>query len=82
MEIGEYSYSELDTFDDERRRYVSEHTNKRYFDKIPVLPDVIDEKVTKMNLVSEIQRVPFKASNILDICVVFRYRRMCRYYAE
>ena len=72
MDLPEYSYSELDSFDNERRKYVSEHTNKRYFDKIPVLPDDIDEKVTKLNLTSQIQWVPFKASNFIKIYSFFR----------
>ena len=62
MDIAEYSYSEMDQFDQDTLRNVSAHTNKRYFNKIPILPDEINERRTKMYLACKIQRLPYKAS--------------------
>ena len=61
MDIPEYSYEEMDEFNEERKKLVSAHTDKRYFTKIPVLPQEIDERKTKMYLACTIQRLPTKA---------------------
>ena len=52
----------LSKFDEEHRRLISANTDKRYFTRIPVLPDEVDEKKTRLHLATKIQRVPNKAS--------------------